>query len=72
MTKCLFSTEQSLTLCLDSNFREKRKEMKGKGGKRKEGKKNEREETLVCLGEKGRERKGNKSFPFKSFQLWKD
>ena len=40
------------TLCLDSNFREKRTEKKGKGGKGKEGKR----------------KKGDKSFPFKSFQ----
>ena len=46
---------------MDSNFREKRRE--GKGGKRKEGKRNGREETLVCLGGKERKRKGVRVFP---------
>ena len=44
----------SLTLCLDSNFGEKRKERKGKGGEGKEGKRNGRK-VLVCLGGRGRE-----------------
>ena len=43
-----------LTLCLDNNFGEKRKE------KGKEGKRNEKGVTVVCLGGKGREM----SFPF--------
>ena len=35
---------------------------KGKGGKGKEGKRYGREETFVCLGGKGRERKENEFF----------
>ena len=53
----------SLTPCLDSKFREKRKESKGKGGKGKEGKRIGRKITLVCLGGKGKERKGDRDFP---------
>ena len=58
-----------LTLCLDSNFREKRKGGKEKEGKGKEGKRNGREIALICIGGNGQERKGDGSFPFKSFQL---
>ena len=70
---------EAFTLCLDSNLGKKRKKRKEKGGKKMQGKRNEREKTLVCLGgkrrkRKGKERKGkeNKSFPFKYIQLWKD
>ena len=59
----------SLTLCLDNNFGEKRKKRKGKWVKEKEGKRNRRKVTLVCLERKGRKRKEDKSFSFKSFQL---
>ena len=57
----------TLTLCLDNNFREKRKVGKRKGGKEKERKKNERKITLVCIGRNGRERKEDESFFFESF-----
>ena len=57
-------SNQTLTLCLYRNIGEKRKEMKGKGGNEKG-----REEILICLGGKRRERKGYKDSPFKSFQL---
>ena len=39
---------------------------------RKEGKRNGREITFVCIGGNGRERKRDESFPFKSFQPWRD
>ena len=59
----LFSYPNNLTLCLgNDNYKEKRKEGKEKGGR----------ETLVCLGEKGRERNRDESFPSKSFYLKKD
>ena len=48
-----------LTLCLDSKFGWKRKGGKGKEGKGKEGKRNGRKLVLVCLGDNGRERKGD-------------
>ena len=54
----------SLTLSLDNNYGEIRKERKGKEGEGKEGKRNEREVTLICLGGKGR---GMRVFPSKCF-----
>ena len=54
-------------LCLDNNFGEKKKKKrKGKGGKGKEGKRNGRKVTLFV--KEGREKEGDGSFPFKSFQ----
>jgi hypothetical protein len=38
----------------------------------KEGLRNKREITLVCIGGNERERKEDRSFPFKSFQLGRD
>ena len=64
------STYCFLTLGLDRNFREKKKGGKRKEGKGKEGKRNGREIALVCIGGNEKERKRDRSFPFKSFQLW--
>ena len=50
---------------MDNNFEIKRKGVKEKG---KEGKKNEREIAIICVGGNERERKRDESFPFKYFQ----
>lgn len=60
----------SVTLCLDSNFGEKRKESKGRAreGREGKGKEKKRKVALVCLGGgKGRERKGDRVFPSNLF-----
>ena len=64
--------DQRLTLYLDNNFREKIKERKGESVEGKDVKRNEWEIFLfVKEGREGKEKekKGDKSFPFKSFQL---
>lgn len=61
----------NLTICLDNNFGEKIKEGKGKR-KRKGMERNKRKVTLVCLGGNEKKMKGNKRFPSKSPQLWRD
>ena len=47
-----------------------RKERERRG--RKERERKGREIALVCIGGNGRERKGDESLLFKSFQLWRD
>ena len=46
-----------------------RKEREEKGRKEKAKKRNKREITLIYIGGNERERKGDKSYLFKSFQL---
>ena len=53
---------------MDNNFKVK-KRMEGEG---KEGQRNRKKIVLVCVGENGREREGDQSYPFKYFQLQRD
>ena len=63
--KSTYIGDSSLTLCLDRNLGEKSN--KEKERKEKKGEEQGERIHLVCLGEKGRERNRDESFPSKSF-----